>query len=122
MVEIFQTIFQFLNKAARVFREDPKVQGVRGIHKIKLPPLIKTLWTPFKLEFGDAMDRISLCMEDIETEVDIAEKELASEERRKAEEEREMAQQERARAAKERTLQVQERFRRGYCHGFDGES
>jgi hypothetical protein len=122
MVEIFQTIFEFLNKAAKVFRDDPKAQGIRGVSKIRLPPGIKSIWTPFKVEFGEVMDRISHCMEDIENEVDIAEKELASEERRKAEEEREMAQQERALAAKERTTQVQERFRRGTAFALMGKA
>jgi hypothetical protein len=113
MVDIFRAIFEFLTKAAAVFREGQKSQGVRATGTIGLAAALKVFWKPFKVQFGDLIDRICRSMQDIETEVEIAEKELAGKERQKAEAERVLAQQERDAAARARSLQVQERFRRG---------
>jgi hypothetical protein len=113
MVDIFRAIFEFLTKAAGVFREGQKSQGLRAMGTIGLAAALKVFWKPFKVQFGDSIDRISRSMQDIETEVEIAEKELASKERQKAEVERVLAQQERDAAAHARSLLVQERFRHG---------
>jgi hypothetical protein len=106
MVEIFQAMFDFLTKAAAVFRVgQQRSQGIRSIGSVGFSAAIKIIWKPFKVQFGDIIDRISRCIEDIEAEVDIAEKELASEERHRAQKERELAH-------KERAVQARDRFHR----------
>ena len=105
MVDVYQTIFDFLSEARDVFaklmikRGALKVRNItitrgsfRLILLVCLPVGIRTmsklLWKPFKAQFNDIQENLFLCMERIEKEVDLAEKEEAHAERERAEKER----------------------------------
>ena len=73
------------------FIKEKKYQsGLRSLNPVGLHAAWKLIWKPFKLQFGDIIDNIRSCMVQIDHEVDIAEKELASKERTKAEHERKL--------------------------------
>lgn len=89
MVDIFQAIVQFCVKARNVFHQGEKHQkGVRAFTPVGLHTAWKLLWKPFNSQFGGIIGDIKSAMARIQHEVDVAEKELASEERGKAERER----------------------------------
>ncbi|KAJ5794740.1 hypothetical protein N7457_001339 [Penicillium paradoxum] len=91
MVEIFHLIFQFCSRARDVFHQGKKYQrGIRALNPVGLHAAWKLLWKPFKIQFGDIVDKIRSSMVEIDHEVDLAEKELASKERVKAEDERKL--------------------------------
>ena len=88
MVAVYQKIFEFCAKARKVFFDARE----RRIQKICIPmglqTMTKLIWKPFKIQFGDLQDDLSTCMERIEMEVDLAEKEEAYLERQRAQQER----------------------------------
>ena len=87
MVCIFHSIFEFLIKAQAVFkRGKDQSKGFSSVaSSIGLATALKVTWKPFKVQFGDIIESISRQMQNIEHEVEIAEKEAASEERQKQE-------------------------------------
>ncbi|KAJ6168864.1 hypothetical protein N7497_001707 [Penicillium chrysogenum] len=91
MVEIFQSIMQFCSRARHLFHQGRKYQsGVRALTPVGLHAAWKLIWKPYKIQFGDIIERIRSSMVRIDHEADVAEKELASKERSKAENERQL--------------------------------
>ncbi|RDW72765.1 uncharacterized protein DSM5745_07937 [Aspergillus mulundensis] len=93
MVDIFQAILEFCSKARAVFRQGKNDQSSGRLFStsaVSFRAAWKVVWKPFTAQFGDIMDRINTSMSRIEQEVDLAEKELASEGRAKAEGERKL--------------------------------
>ncbi|KAJ5283126.1 hypothetical protein N7505_001106 [Penicillium chrysogenum] len=91
MVEIFQSIMQFCSRARDLFHQGRKYQsGVRALTPVGLHAAWKLIWKPYKIQFGDIIERIRSSMVRIDHEADVAEKELASKERSKAENERQL--------------------------------
>lgn len=87
MVEVFQIMFDFCSKARAVFVQASERKGknhIRAITPIGLSTMIKLIWKPFKLQFGDIKEKLSECMFKIEFEINLAEKEAAHEERVRA--------------------------------------
>ncbi|KAH7418982.1 ankyrin repeat-containing domain protein [Cadophora sp. MPI-SDFR-AT-0126] len=95
MVEVFQIMFEFCTKARHVFikaSERTSKNHLRAITPVGLSTLIKLVWKPFKIQFGEIRTRLSDVMAKIEFEINLAEKEEAHAER--------------VRAAQERTVQT----------------
>ncbi|OQE40983.1 hypothetical protein PENCOP_c005G00758 [Penicillium coprophilum] len=91
MVEIFQSIMQFCSRARDLFHQGKKYQsGVRALNPVGLHAAWRLIWKPYKIQFGDIVERIRSSMVRIDHEADVAEKELASKERSKAEHERQL--------------------------------
>ncbi|KAL4876756.1 ankyrin repeat-containing domain protein [Aspergillus karnatakaensis] len=91
MVDIFGAIIEFCAEARKVFREGrgrSEQSAPRVFSSVGLRTAWKLLWKPFKVQFGEVMDRIKGSMARVEREVEIAEKEMASEDRQKGEGER----------------------------------
>ncbi|KAK3318708.1 ankyrin repeat-containing domain protein [Apodospora peruviana] len=85
MVNIYSAIFDFCTKARRVFRLGK--ERSRGIKRLTtavgLVTALRVLWKPFKVEFGGIKTRIERSVQAIESEADVAERELANKERRR---------------------------------------
>jgi hypothetical protein len=95
MVEVFQIMFEFCNKARSVFVQANERKGknhLRAVTPIGLSTMIKLIWKPFKIQFGEIRTKLTECMSKIDSEINLAEKEEAHAER--------------VRAAKERTVQA----------------
>lgn len=95
MVEVFQIMFDFCGKARAVFVQANERVGknhLRAVTSIGLTTMIKLIWKPFKVQFGDIRTRLADCMFKIDSEINLAEKEEAHAER--------------VRASKERTIQA----------------
>ena len=87
MVEVFQIMFEFCTKARHVFvkaSERTSKNHLRAITPVGLSTLIKLVWKPFKVQFGEIRTRLSEVMAKIEFEINLAEKEEAHAERIKA--------------------------------------
>lgn len=87
MVEIFQIMFDFCSKARAVFVQASERKGknhLRAVTPIGLSTMIKLIWKPFKVQFGDIKEKLGECMSKIEFEINLAEKEAAHEERVRA--------------------------------------
>jgi hypothetical protein len=87
MVEVFQVMFDFCAKARAVFVQASERKSkihLRAVTPIGLSTMIKLIWKPFKLQFGDLKARLVDCMSKIEFEINLAEKEAAHEERVRA--------------------------------------
>ncbi|KAF4626816.1 hypothetical protein G7Y89_g11339 [Cudoniella acicularis] len=94
MVEVYQIMFEFCSKARNVFVQASQRKGLnhlRAVTPVGLSTIIKLVWKPFKVQFGDLRDKLGEVMAKIDTEVSLAEKEEAHAER--------------VRAAKDRVLQ-----------------
>ncbi|KAJ5228992.1 hypothetical protein N7489_009700 [Penicillium chrysogenum] len=79
MVEIFQSIMQFCSRARDLFHQGRKYQsGVRALTPVGLHAAWKLIWKPYKIQFGDIIERIRSSMVRIDHEADVAEKELAN--------------------------------------------
>ncbi|KAG4428800.1 hypothetical protein IFR05_015719 [Cadophora sp. M221] len=94
MVEVFQIMFDFCGKARHVFvkaSERTSKNHLRAVTPVGLSTLIKLVWKPFKIQFGEIRTRLTEVMSKIEFEINLAEKEEAHAER--------------VRAAKDRTVQ-----------------
>lgn len=94
MVEVFQIMFEFCGKARDVFVQANERKGknhLRAITPIGLSTMIKLIWKPFKIQFGEIRTKLTECMAKIDSEINLAEKEEAHAER--------------LRAAKDRTVQ-----------------
>ncbi|KAL9611237.1 MAG: hypothetical protein Q9167_004120 [Letrouitia subvulpina] len=87
MVDVYQVIFRFCTEARNVFK---KANDKNSCKKalVGLQSMLKLVWKPFKIQFGDLQDELSACMERVSHEVEIAEKEEAHMERERAETER----------------------------------
>ncbi|KAL2813360.1 ankyrin repeat-containing domain protein [Aspergillus granulosus] len=91
MVDIFQAIIEFCIKARDVFQQGRKEHSTpRVFNSVGLRAAWKLIWKPFKVQFGTIIDRIQSSMSRIEHEVDLAEKEFASDSRARAEDERKL--------------------------------
>ncbi len=91
MVEVFQIMFEFCTSARHVFvraSERTSKSHLRAITPIGLSTLIKLVWKPFKLQFGEIRSRLTEVMAKIEFEINLAEKEEAHAERIRASKER----------------------------------
>lgn len=88
MVDVYQKIFDFLKRARKVFIEAKERRSLKICIPIGLQTMSKLIWKPFKAEFGELQGELSACMERVEAEVDLAEKEEAHLERERAEKER----------------------------------
>lgn len=89
MVDVYRTIFRFCTEARDVFKKvSAKKIGQRANHMIGFQSGIKILWKPFKAQFGDLQVELSMAMDNVSKEVEIAEKEEAQAERIRAENER----------------------------------
>ncbi|KAL2075283.1 hypothetical protein VTL71DRAFT_226 [Oculimacula yallundae] len=94
MVDVFQIMFEFCTKARHVFvkaSDRTTKSHLRAITPVGLSTLIKLVWKPFKLQFGEIRTRLTEVMAKIEFEINLAEKEEAHAER--------------VRTAKDRTVQ-----------------
>ncbi|KAL8732257.1 MAG: hypothetical protein Q9166_002829 [cf. Caloplaca sp. 2 TL-2023] len=87
MVDVYKVIFQLCIDARNVFKKvsDKKVcqKGMIGLRS-----MVKLAWKPFKVQFGELQDELSMSMDRVSTEVEIAEKEEAHAERERADKER----------------------------------
>lgn len=88
MVDVYQKIFEFCSKARTVFVEARERRSQKICIPIGLQTMSKLIWKPFKVQFGELQSELSACMERVEVEVDLAEKEEAHLERERAETER----------------------------------
>ena len=105
MVDVYRKIFEFCSKARRIFVEARERREKKICIPIGLQTMTKLIWKPFKEEFGDINNELLACMERVDLEVDLAEKEEAHLERGRAEDER------RAQSFRwEKTLMVHSRF------------
>lgn len=87
MVEVFQIMFDFCIRARSVFVQASERKGkihLRAVTPIGLSTMIKLIWKPFKLQFGELKARLLDCMAKIEFEINLAEKEAAHDERVRA--------------------------------------
>ncbi|PVH91500.1 hypothetical protein DM02DRAFT_734153 [Periconia macrospinosa] len=80
---IFESILEFATKAKNVFRMGRrKLHGKKTMNLVvSLTAALTVLWKPFEVQFGDIKARIAKGVADIETEAELAEKELAQGER-----------------------------------------
>lgn len=91
MVEVYQIMFEFCSKARKVFIQAGDRKGknqLRAITPVGLSTMIKLIWKPFKVQFGDIRSKLSECMIRIDHEIDLAEKEEAHAERVRAAQDR----------------------------------
>ena len=87
MVDVYQIIFHFCSEARNVFLKANDKNACKKAF-VGLQSMIKLIWKPFKQQFGDLQHELSVCMDRVSTEVEIAEKEEAHLERERAETER----------------------------------
>jgi ankyrin repeat protein len=82
---IFENIFEFSTKAKHVFRMGrSKTNGRKSMNiVVSLTASLKLLWKPFEVQFGEIRDNIAKSVTDIETEAELAEKELVHDNRTK---------------------------------------
>lgn len=85
VIAIYKDMFEFSTKAKNIFRVGKKrSHGILSMkHAVGFAAAFKIIWKPFDVQFGDIRDRITKNVTAIETEADVAEKELANQERRK---------------------------------------
>lgn len=88
MVDVYQRIFDFCSEARKVFVEARERRSKKICVPLGLQTMSKLVWKPFKIQFGEIQEQLSACMERVEIEVDLAEKEEAHHERKRAEAER----------------------------------
>ena len=91
MVDIFHIMFDFCKKSRHVFvkaSERTSKNHLRAITPVGLSTLIKLVWKPFKIEFGEIRTRLSEVIAKIEFEINLAEKEEAHAGRTRAAQER----------------------------------
>lgn len=87
MVEVYQIMFEFCSKARNVFVQAGERKGLnhlRAVTPIGLSTIIKLVWKPFKVQFGDLRTKLSEVMSKIDSEINLAEKEEAHAERVRA--------------------------------------
>lgn len=87
MVDVYQVIFRFCTEARNVFKKASDKSSCKKA-LVGLQSMLKLVWKPFKVQFGDLQDELSACMDRVSHEVEIAEKEEAHLERERAETER----------------------------------
>lgn len=82
---IFESIFEFSVRAKSVFKMGRhRLSGRKTMNLVvSLTAALTLLWKPFEVQFGGIRDRIAKGVVDIETEAELAEKELAQAERTK---------------------------------------
>ncbi|KAF2711303.1 ankyrin [Pleomassaria siparia CBS 279.74] len=82
---VFKDMFEFATKAKKVFRVGKeRSRGILSMkHAVGFATSLRILWHPFDVEFGSIKERIATSVVAIETEADVAEKELANQERRR---------------------------------------
>ena len=88
MVDVYQQIFEFCSRAREVFMEAIEKKAKRICIPAGMQTMSKLIWKPFKIQFGEIHDKLLSCMDRVEIEVDLAEKEEAHMERERAEKER----------------------------------
>ena len=104
MVDVYRLIFRFCSEARNVFyKANDKKSCKKGNLKtsttsrnsltmetamVGLQSMIKLVWKPFKVQFGDMQEELSTCMDRVSAEVELAEKEEAHKERENAKLER----------------------------------
>jgi len=91
MVEVCQIMFEFCSKARHVFVQASEKEGknhLRAITPVGLSTMIKLIWKPFKIQFGEIRTKLSECMTKIDNEINLAEKEEAHAERVRAAQDR----------------------------------
>jgi hypothetical protein len=88
LVDIYQAIFDFCTRARRVFRlGKSKSSGLKRFsNAVALATAIRLIWKPFSVQFSGIKERLAKNVSALETEADVAEKELASKERRRDDE------------------------------------
>ena len=84
IASIYASIFDFCFKAKHVFRAGKGKNGaIKKIsNAVSLATAIRLLWKPFNVQFGAIKTEIANSVAIIETEADLAEKEMAQKERR----------------------------------------
>lgn len=91
MVDVFHIMFEFCKKARHVFvkaSERTSKNHLRAVTPFGLSTLIKLVWKPFKVQFGEIRTRLSEFMAKNDYEINLAEKEEAHAERTRAAQER----------------------------------
>jgi hypothetical protein len=91
MVEVYQIMFEFCSKARSVFVQASKRNGKNHLcaaTPVGLSTMIKLIWKPFKVQFGDIRTKLSECMTKIDHKINLAEKEEAHAERVRGAQER----------------------------------
>ncbi|KAK4176463.1 ankyrin repeat-containing domain protein [Triangularia setosa] len=83
MVDIYIAIFELCGKARHVFRVGKdKCQGIKRLTQaVGLATALRVLWKPFSVDFDGIKARISKNVEAVESEAELAEREVASKER-----------------------------------------
>jgi hypothetical protein len=87
MAEVFHIMFDFCVKARAVFIQASEKKSkihLRALTPVGLSTMIKLIWKPFKVQFGDIKSKLIECMSKIEFEISLAEKEAAHDERVRA--------------------------------------